>query len=207
MNVIIKGTGELKTLCVKDYHGRDYTFGFIAVNGGFINGDFTYDKELEVYKCSHYTYDWWKKALCDNECLDERIEELVEMYGSDEVEYALDDEVKVDFGDHAREVHRWLDEVFGIVTIKISKDWGERKGIDRFRWDVYVKELEKAAREVVGERMTIHTVFVDNGVSEVFTEDVWDEEKRREVMEIFDLIDASDERFYEEEAKSVETSN
>jgi len=206
MNVIIQETGETKTLCAVR-GGRDDTTYFISVHGGFINGDFTYVKERKACMCSQDTYDRWKKACQDNDGLEERIEELVEMYGADEVDDALDNDFPMDLEDHAQAVHKWLDEVFGIVTIKISKDFGDWVGIERFRWDVYVAEIEKAAREVVGRRMTIHTVFIDHGDSEILVEDVWDEETRREIMDIFDRVDASDERFYHEEAKSVETSN
>jgi len=206
MDVIIQETGEKKTLCAVR-GGRDDTTDFISGTGGFENGDFIYDDDLEVYMCSQDAYDWWEKVISDNERLEERIAELKERYGSDAVRDALDAVVRVDWEDYAEEVNGRLDEVFGIVTIKISKDFGDWVGIERFRWDVYAAEIEKAAREVVGRRMTIHTDFVDYGDSEILVEGVWDEETRREIEEIFDRVDASDERFYHEEAKSVETSN
>jgi len=113
MNVIIKETGEVKELCSKDHRGIDYTTDFVGNAGGFVNGDFTYVKNFEVYMCSQDTYDWWKEVISDNERLEERIEELNKKYGKGEVERVLYSQIKVDLENNARKVHGWLDEVFG----------------------------------------------------------------------------------------------
>jgi len=117
MDVIIKETGKVKELCMTGRDGRDYTTDFIGNHGGFVNGDFVeVDKEFDVYMCSQDTYDWWEEVISDNERLEERIEELEEKYGRDEVQRALDDlgnMSDVDLEGYARVVNNQLDEVFG----------------------------------------------------------------------------------------------
>jgi len=98
-------------------------------------------------------------------------------------------------------------EVRGTVTIKISKDFGDWDGIERFQWDLYEAEVEHAMREaveeIVGEKVPVEVDLVDYGQSEVVIndpDDVWTVEEHVEIEEAFDWIqdriDTTDERFY-----------
>jgi hypothetical protein len=68
MNIIIKETGEKKTLEIENPEtGLDCTEDFIGNGGGFTYGDFTPIESDGYYLCSQETYGWWKSVMAIHE--------------------------------------------------------------------------------------------------------------------------------------------
>lgn len=114
MNVIIKETGEVKSLSIIDPKTKiNYVSDFIGNAGGFVNGDFVFDEETGSYQSTQANFDWWNRVVSDNQALGDRIFELTSEHGGDVVADVVNSVGSIDLEDHAFQVSRALDEAFG----------------------------------------------------------------------------------------------
>lgn len=58
---------------------------FIGNHDAFNEQQFSYDEEKNVYHCDQDTFDWWNQVVNDQHALQERIKDLIEVYGSEAV--------------------------------------------------------------------------------------------------------------------------
>lgn len=117
IKVIINETGLEETLSIVDPKSNvDFVKDFIGNHGAFSDGQFTFDEEVDAYRCEQDTYDWWAKVVSDHQALEERIADLKEAHGSDRVLDVLDGVGGYDLEDVAAAVNRELDDAFGALV-------------------------------------------------------------------------------------------
>ncbi|WP_226020019.1 hypothetical protein [Serratia symbiotica] len=117
MDIIIKGTNDIKTFELTDSSGADWVKDFVG-NGTleFTDGQFVYDDDIGAFVCEQGTYDWWSKVISDQQEMQDRIAALVDEHGHDAVYAAIGDASAVDIGDEAASVNAALDEAFGTTA-------------------------------------------------------------------------------------------
>lgn len=110
MKVKIKETGEIRELSVVDPRtGVDWIQDFVGNAGALIDGQFTAQDD-GTYVASKGTFEWWEKAANEHQAMDERIEELSDLYGSDVITNIVSLVADVDLEDLPSVVNRELDE-------------------------------------------------------------------------------------------------
>ena len=115
MKIIIDGTGEEKELSlINPRFGTDFVLDFIGNEGAFADGQFRHDKDLDVYRCSRATFEWWQEVVSDNQQLSDRIHALWLAHGGNVLADALEAvEGSTDLEYHAAAMNRALDNAFG----------------------------------------------------------------------------------------------
>lgn len=114
MKIIIKETNAQESLEIIDPRtGINWIQDFIGNTGALTDGKFVLDEEQDAYICDQDTFDWWFKVVSENESLENRIYELTQEHGSDEVYSVIHNAGSFELEDHAAGVNNALDEVFG----------------------------------------------------------------------------------------------
>ncbi|MEK8128634.1 hypothetical protein WMW72_12025 [Paenibacillus filicis] len=114
IKVTIKETGAKETLSIVDPRSNvDFVSDFIGNHGAFIDGQFTYDEDSDMFAADQDTYDWWAKVTTDHQALEDRIAELEEEHGKDRVQAVVHGASDCDLEDMASAVNGALDEEFG----------------------------------------------------------------------------------------------
>lgn len=112
MRVLANGKIEVLEL-IDPRSGNNCAADIIGNHGGFIDGQFVYDEENDVYHCTPETFKWWKRVLSDHQAMEDRIAELIEEHGSDKVYEVVNGVGDYDLEDIPAAVHAELDEAFG----------------------------------------------------------------------------------------------
>lgn len=113
MKVMIKETGILEELhLVDDATGADSAVDVIGNYGGLTDGQFVYDDDAGIYRCSQDTFEWWSRVLHEQQELEDRLAELRKEHGSERVQEVLEVVGDYDLEDMAAAVNAALDEAF-----------------------------------------------------------------------------------------------
>lgn len=105
MKIIIKETGKMHVLSLKDSSGTEYIIDFIGVAS---DSHFRFDHSRGGYICDQEVYEWWQKVVEENQKTENKIHEAMDTYGSDVVYKLLEELGSVELEDRASEINSAL---------------------------------------------------------------------------------------------------
>lgn len=113
MRIFVKELNDYRELSITDSNGLDWTEDFMEIDHLQNTGQFSYDDDLDAWVCNKDEYEWWKDYINDYCGVEERLEEVREIYGCEAVEEAIKDAYCGDAEDIPGAVNMALDDAFG----------------------------------------------------------------------------------------------
>ena len=127
MKVKIRETNKIVDILIYSEHGIEWTQDLLGNGGAFLDGQFVWDDDEDIYVADCGTVDWWWSYIDDYYDVEWHITDLAERLGLDRGKICMQvgEEQDGDYTRHHEVAMRVLEEIEAEYNSRMSMDVSE----------------------------------------------------------------------------------